>query len=221
MSRPATIDQTTDVVVLGGRDAVEYRSRPDRDALAKLREPFKPEQIGKLPKGGAQLDYVGHAVVTARLLDVDPEWSWEPLAFVDGLPAVRVVGEEATLWIRLTICGVTRTGVGSCKANTFERDKQLIGDALRNAAMRFGVALDLWSKEELHPIEQAQPDPEWEAHKARVKALSQRVKDQNRTDEVKALGLEWPWTADGCDQIDKLLDEIGSKVPELDEERPF
>ena len=27
--------------------------------------------------------------------------------------------------------------------------KERIGDAIRNAAMRFGVALDLWSKEEL------------------------------------------------------------------------
>jgi hypothetical protein len=27
----------------------------------------------------------------------------------------------------------------------------VIGDALRNAAMRFGVALDLWHKGELHP----------------------------------------------------------------------
>jgi hypothetical protein len=27
--------------------------------------------------------------------------------------------------------------------------KERIGDAIRNAAMRFGIALDLWSKEEL------------------------------------------------------------------------
>jgi hypothetical protein len=48
------------------------------------------------------------------------------------------------LWIKLTICGVTRLGVGDGK-----NAKEVIGDAIRNAAMRFGVALDLWAKENL------------------------------------------------------------------------
>lgn len=62
-------------------------------ALAKLREPFPPEQIGKLPKGGVMLDYVGHAALTARLLDVDPEWSWEPCALDElGLPVFDRAG---------------------------------------------------------------------------------------------------------------------------------
>lgn len=88
------------------------------------------------------LDYVGHAAVTDRLLTVDPEWSWEPMALgPNGLPAVDHAGN---LWIRLTICGVTRIGVGDGKSA-----KECIGDAIRNAAMRFGVALDLWAKENL------------------------------------------------------------------------
>lgn len=107
-----------------------------------LRKPFPPESIGKLPKGGQMLDFVGHAAVTDRLLSVDPEWSWEPLALgEDGLPALD---RGNNLWIRLTICGVTRLGVGDGKSA-----KEAIGDAIRNAAMRFGVALDLWAKENL------------------------------------------------------------------------
>jgi len=107
-----------------------------------LRQPFPPESVGKLPKGGVMLDYVGHAAVTDRLLTVDPNWSWEPFALgSDGLPAPD---REGNLWIRLTICGVTRIGVGDGKSA-----KERIGDALRNAAMRFGVALDLWAKENL------------------------------------------------------------------------
>jgi hypothetical protein len=42
------------------------------------------------------------------------------------------------------VCGVTRIGVGDGK-----NAKERIGDAIRNAAMRFGVALDLWAKENL------------------------------------------------------------------------
>ncbi len=52
--------------------------------------------------------------------------------------------KAGNLWIKLTVCGVTRPGVGDGKTA-----KELIGDAIRNAAMRFGVALDLWAKEDL------------------------------------------------------------------------
>lgn len=117
------------------------------EALTALRAPFRADQIGKLPRGGTTLDFVGHGHVTARLLDVDPEWSWEPLAADDhGLPYIDYSQTDAALWIRLTVCGVTRLGVGTAKTNSVDLVKQLIGDAIRNAAMRFGVALDLWAR---------------------------------------------------------------------------
>lgn len=112
------------------------------ELAAKLRAPFPPEAIGKLPKAGVTLDYVGHAATTDRLLQVDPDWSWEPFALDElGLPALD---GEGNLWIRLTVGGVTRPGVGDGK-----NAKERISDALRNAAMRFGVALDLWAKEDI------------------------------------------------------------------------
>lgn len=139
--------------------------------LNALREPFPPTVVGKLPRNirdgpkntckvcggyhapaGLHLDYVGHAEVTDRLLSVDPLWSWEPFALDDrGLPAVDrdKEGWPRGLWIKLTICGVTRPGYGTCEARKPDAVKELIGDALRNAAMRFGVALDLWAKQEL------------------------------------------------------------------------
>lgn len=111
-------------------------------ASEKLRAPFPEGTVGKLPKGGMLLDFVGHAAVTDRLLTVDPNWTWEPLALdAHGLPALD---NEGNLWIRLTVDGVTRLGVGDGR-----NAKERIGDALRNAAMRFGVALSLWSKDEL------------------------------------------------------------------------
>lgn len=151
--------------------------------LAKLREPFPPHQISKLPKPTKaqtdavrenyskgkrcqvcgswhhpdviHLDYVGHAALTDRLLDTDPQWSWEPVAFTDeGLPAFDKTGG---LWIRLTVLGVTRLGYGHAAAKPTAdpgaREKEVIGDALRNAAMRFGAALDLWHKGDLHADE--------------------------------------------------------------------
>lgn len=111
-----------------------------------LRAPFPKEQIQKLPTGGLQLDYVSHAWVTDRLLQVDPLWTWKPLAFTGaGLPAFDSNGG---LWIELTVCGVTRYGYGEPQGrDKFDQTKGAIGNAIRNAAMRFGVALDLWAKE--------------------------------------------------------------------------
>jgi hypothetical protein len=120
-----------------------------------MRDPFPDHQISKLPKGGTTLSYVGHAALTDRLLDADPMWQWEPLAFTpEGLPRFD---ETGGLWIKLTVCGVTRLGYGHAKAKAAgpnnepgTREKEVIGDALRNAGMRFGAALDLWHKGELH-----------------------------------------------------------------------
>jgi hypothetical protein len=150
--------------------------------LALLREPFPAHQISKLPKplkkdaqkgkctecGGyhglpaVHLDYVGHAALTDRLLDADPEWTWEPLALgPDGLPQFDKSGG---LWIRLTVCGVSRLGYGNAEGKAHmevgAREKEVIGDALRNAAMRFGAALDLWHKGQLHEDERTQEPPD-------------------------------------------------------------
>jgi hypothetical protein len=146
------------------------------DELAALRAPFPDNEIGQLPKiackactdsklkycdkhrkekckgcgnyittAHTHLDYVGHAAVTQRLLAVDPGWTWEPVAFDDrGLPAID---QNGGLWIRLTVLDVTRLGYGHADGKGGGNAlKEAIGDAIRNAAMRFGVAIDLWHK---------------------------------------------------------------------------
>lgn len=115
-----------------------------------LREPFPPEQIGKLPRAGTQLDFVGHAATLSRILEVYPDATWTPMGFDEhGIPILTNVGlspqTKMGLWITMTIDGVTRPGFGD--GNTI---KECLSDAIRNAAMRFGVAIDLWSKEDLH-----------------------------------------------------------------------
>jgi hypothetical protein len=126
----------------------------DDKQAAALRQPFPPSLVDKLEKSwrdrngntkSMSLDYVGHAHVTDRLLQVDPEWSWQPMATdTNGLP---VLDSDGGLWIHLTIAGVTRPGYGWADGDTGGNAvKEAIGDAIRNAAMRFGVALDLWMK---------------------------------------------------------------------------
>src|SRR3990172_3336115 len=148
-----------------------------KTGLALLREPFPQHQISKLPKPTkaqteavkanykegircdicgtwhhpkvVHLDYVGHAALTDRLLDADAQWNWEPVATTpDGSP---MLDKDGGMWIRLTVCGVTRLGYGDAEGKTGPAAmKERIGDALRNAAMRFGAALDLWHKGDLH-----------------------------------------------------------------------
>lgn len=159
---------------------------PEVSGLALMRQPFAGNQLSKLPKPtkaqtdavkadfkkgirckicGAwhhpdvvHLDYVGHAALTNRLLECDPTWNWEPVAFdQSGRPAFD---ENGGLWIKLTVCGVTRFGYGHPDGKKGgDAVKEVIGDALRNAAMRFGAALDLWHKGDLHADEAEDPEP--------------------------------------------------------------
>lgn len=165
----------------------EATTEEQKNGLKRLREPFEENLIGKLPKPTREqtdavkrnftsgircdlcmgwhhpkvvhLDYVGHAALTQRFLEVDPFWSWEPFA-VDqsGLPALDAGNG---LWIRLTVCGMTRIGYGDAGTKRGgDAIKEAIGDALRNAGMRFGAALDLWHKGDLHINDERPPKPE-------------------------------------------------------------
>jgi hypothetical protein len=153
--------------------------KPEQSAL--LRQEFPASVIGKLPKGGVFLDYVGHAAVTDRLLAVDPEWTWEPVALDErGLPRFD---ESGGLWIRLTIAGVTRLGYGDAAGKKGANAvKEAIGDAIRNAAMRFGVALDLWAKEDLSQSTREIATPE------KVAAIVDAIEQAQSLDELHAIG---------------------------------
>jgi hypothetical protein len=178
--------------------------------LAKLRVPFPAEQISPLPKitcgkcskspakecdnhrkgkcpecknwitsAHMHLDYVGHAELTNRLLDADPLWDWEPLALDErGLPVFDGYGG---LWIRLTVCGHSRLGYGDSQGKTGPNAiKEAIGDALRNAAMRFGAALDLWAKSDLKAAQAEHPKSEEEDGRTPAPSQEQRAPQASR-----------------------------------------
>ena len=112
-----------------------------------------PKIVGKLPKGGTQLDFVGHADITRILIEIDPHWRLVPIAWDNGRPAMNIVNYMATMWFELTLLGTSRLAIGTAKANAFDLDKQLYGDALRNGAMRFGISLNLWTKNEWEDLD--------------------------------------------------------------------
>ena len=128
------------------------------EILSKYAVP-DPKIVGKLPKGGAQLDFVGHADITRLLLEIDPTWRWVPIEWKDGRPAIHVENGMATMWGELTLLGQARLGVGSVRADKVDLDKELVGDFLRNAAMRFGICLSLWTKQEWEDLGETPKKP--------------------------------------------------------------
>ena len=152
---------------------IETATSVDNELWERLRRPFDLDQIELLPKYTGQkvngrvpreaykrcqecwgyhpfpcvhLSYVGHAQITDRLNEVDPMWNWEPCGIDQGGQPIIVNGG---MWIKLTVLGVTRYGYGDAQGKTgHDATKEIIGDAIRNAAMRFGVGSYLWSKSE-------------------------------------------------------------------------
>lgn len=131
-------------------------AQPDPHTLSKLPKPTsKDNPKGKCDECGGwhglpaiHLDYMGHADLTLALIDIDPDWNWEPAAIdpASGGPAIQQQGGRLVMWAKLTLAGKTILGVGTCGSGQGDPEKELIGDFLRNAAMRFGVATKLWSK---------------------------------------------------------------------------
>jgi len=135
---------------------ISYKPVPTKAQTAALKQDYKIGEKCYLCGGWHQsnvnhLEYVGHAATTDRLLRVDPFWNWDFLATQDnGLP---LLDEKGCLWINLTVCGIVRKGYGDASGQSRsigDNMKEMIGDAIRNAAMRFGVALDLWHKGDLY-----------------------------------------------------------------------
>jgi hypothetical protein len=130
---------------------------PPAELVGKLPKPTsKDNKAGRCRECGGwhglpavHLDYMGHASVTRALIETDEHWNWEPVAFTEaGEPLITNSGGHLRMWARLTVLGKTVLCVGTCPSNKPEPEKELIGDMLRNGAMRLGIGLSLWAKEE-------------------------------------------------------------------------
>lgn len=117
-----------------------------KEILPKLQEWFAPEEHKerKLP-GGGRWFFVPHQTITQRLNAVCPgEWHTKV-----GL--TNIAGDYTVVMLELTICGVTRTGIGDDKTFPELNDEgkaKIIGTppvrafraAFKDAAEQFGIA---------------------------------------------------------------------------------
>ncbi len=86
------------------------------------------------------VDYVEWHTVADILDENAPNWA-------HTVKDIRPIGEIVTVTVAITIDGVTREGIGTGKANSETGIKKAEHDALKRAAVKFGIARELYKKE--------------------------------------------------------------------------
>lgn len=173
-------------------EAVKLREETLRGVLTGYAVP-DPNIVGTLPKGGRQLSFVGHADITRILIEIDPLWYWEPMAEDGGVPAIKFANGFAHMAGTLYIHGIGRVGVGSVQEGKQDLYKELVSDFLRNAAMRFGIALKLWSNQEWEDLRESakenwsEPAPQQQTRsQAKAEVNQDEILDEDKLGKINA-----------------------------------
>jgi hypothetical protein len=114
--------------------------------LRELRKNVDPELVkqreGWRDRNGNThyVDYVEWHTVADILDETAPNWS-------HTIRDIKQIGDIFTVTVAITIDGVTREGIGTGTAETELGIKKAEHDALKRAAVKFGIARDLYKKE--------------------------------------------------------------------------
>ena len=112
----------------------ELRKHVD-PALVKQREGWRDRN------GNVQMvDYVEWHTVADILDETAPDWA-------HTVKDIRQIGDHMTVTVAITIGGITREGIGTGLAQSEMGIKKAEHDALKRAAVKFGIARDLYKKE--------------------------------------------------------------------------
>ena len=118
--------------------------------LKKLSTALSPEmvrqRVGWRDNSGREheVDYVEWHTVADLLDHICPDWSHQ-------VNEVKQIGDFVAVTVSITIKGVTRQGVGTGSAYDEVGIKKAEHDALKRAAVKFGIARELYRKEESQP----------------------------------------------------------------------
>lgn len=125
----------------GGNNVLDFST-----TLKELRKTVDPELIrqraGRRDRDGHvhMVEYVEWHTV-ADILDVHaPNWT-------HSVKDIRSIGDIVTVTVAITIDGVTREGIGTGKAVSETGIKKAEHDALKRAAVKFGIARELYKRE--------------------------------------------------------------------------
>lgn len=132
----------------GGNEAEVHVSDPPafKDTLTKLSQPLPKDKIKTRP-GGENRDgsknnyeYAAWYTVADILDDQAPSWS-------HSIKDIQILGAFVAVTVAITIDGITREGVGTGTVAKEDGIKKAEHDALKRAAVKFGIARGLYRKE--------------------------------------------------------------------------
>jgi hypothetical protein len=128
-------------------DKMENRVIPFEQLLKKLSQSIHPDmvkqRIGWRDRQGREheVDYVEWHTVADLLDRICPDWSHQ-------VNSIKQIGDLVAVTASITIQGVTRQGIGTGSAYDETGIKKAEHDALKRAAVKFGIARELYRKEE-------------------------------------------------------------------------
>src|SRR6476661_5994611 len=114
--------------------------------LAELRKNVDPnlvrQRAGRRDRNGNvhMVEYVEWHTVADILDQHAPNWA-------HTVKDIRSIGEIITVTVAITIDGVTREGIGTGTAESETGIKKAEHDALKRAAVKFGIARELYKRE--------------------------------------------------------------------------
>jgi hypothetical protein len=120
---------------------------PFDQLLKRLSQSVQPEmvkqRIGWRDRQGRdhEVDYVEWHTVADLLDRICPDWSHQ-------VNSIKQIGDLVAVTASITLQGVTRQGVGTGSAYDETGIKKAEHDALKRAAVKFGIARELYRKEE-------------------------------------------------------------------------
>ncbi len=114
--------------------------------LRELRKTVDPnlvrQRAGRRDRNGNvhMVEYVEWHTVADILDETAPNWG-------HSVKDIRSIGEIITVTVAITINGVTREGIGTGRAINETGIKKAEHDALKRAAVKFGIARELYKRE--------------------------------------------------------------------------
>ncbi len=139
--------------------------------LNELRHSVEPELVrqreGWSDREGRthMVDYVEWHTVADILDDAAPNWS-------HTVKDIRTIGDIVAITVAITIDGIMREGIGTGFAKNELGIKKAEHDALKRAAVKFGIARDLYKSD---PVQKAEPQTVNLLEDATAKTMSDMI----------------------------------------------